>query len=409
MAEQQSLAGFNSDQSGNTKPKHNQAGHPEFSRQINRHLVLNLICRRQPVSRADLARASGLARCTVSMVVEQLIEERWVVEGPTGRLPLGRRPTLLRLNEERMIVGVDLKPTEAVVALSDLAGQFGAQESVEMPPDQTAAIAQLIARIRRTVGSAIGKSIEGIGVCVQGNHRPEGDRKLRSAYLGQPKYGVGPSIADATGLAVDVDSAANACALAGAWFDNANVAPSRVVVTVSDEIRAGIFMNGQLVRGRDGMAGDYGHVQLDPNGPPCECGGRGCWTEFASNRAALRYYSGPGKQPRGLTFVELLALADRGDASAAKAVETMAYSLGLGFRTIVGSVAPDCILVVGDVTRSWDRLIPRVMAGLKTQPMAEERIPCIVPVRDGVAARLRGAVALVLQRRFAAGEHGRES
>jgi hypothetical protein len=49
------------------------------------------------------------------------------------------------------------------------------------------------------------------------------------------------------------------------------------------------------------------------------------------------------------------------------------------------------------------------MAGLKTQPMAEERIPCIVPVRDGVAARLRGAVALVLQRRFAAGEHGRES
>jgi predicted NBD/HSP70 family sugar kinase len=102
-------------------------------------------------------------------------------------------------------------------------------------------------------------------------------------------------------------------------------------------------------------------------------------------------------------------MADRGDASAAKAVETMAYSLGLGFRTIVGSVAPDRILVIGDVTRSWDRLIPRVMARLTTQPMADERTPCIVPVCDGVAARLRGAVALVLQRRFAAWEQGRGS
>ena len=308
-----------------------------------------------------------------------------------------------------MIVGVDLTPMEATVALSDLAGQLGARESVEMPPDRTAATARLIAGIHRIVGSATGKSIEGIGVCVQDNHCPVGRRKFRSTYPGQPKSGVGPSIADATGLAVDVDSAANACALASAWFDDANVAPSRVVVTVSDEIQAGIYTNGQLVRGRDGMAGDYGHVQLDPHGPVCECGGRGCWTVFASNQAALRYYGAPGRQPRGLTFAELLDMADRGDASAAKAVETMAYWLGLGFRTIVGSVAPDCILVVGDVTRLWDRLMPRVIAGLTTQPMADDRTPCIVPVRDGVAARLRGAVALVLQRRFAAWEHGWDS
>jgi predicted NBD/HSP70 family sugar kinase len=409
MAERQSLAGFNFDHSGNIKPKHNQAGHPEFSRRINRRIVMNLICRRQPLSRADLARASGLARCTVSMIVEQLIEERWVVEGPTGRLPLGRRPTLLKLNEDRTIVAVDLRPMEAIIALSDLAGKLGDRESVEMHPDRTAAIAQLIARIGRIASSAIGKSIEGIGVSLQGNRRPVEDRDSRSACPDRQKFGVGPSIADATGLEVDVDSAANACTLANAWFDDANVAPSTVVVTVSDEIQAGIFTNGHLVRGRDGMAGDYGHVQLDPNGPACACGGRGCWTVFASNRAALRYYSGPGKQPQGLTFTELLDMADRGDASAAKAVETMAYSLGLGFRTIVGSVAPDCILVVGDVTRSWDRLIPRVMAGLKAQPMADGQIPCILPVRDGVAARLRGAVALVLQRRFAAWEQGWES
>jgi predicted NBD/HSP70 family sugar kinase len=178
---------------------------------------------------------------------------------------------------------------------------------------------------------------------------------------------------------------------------------NQVVVTVSEEIQAGIFTNGQLVRGRCGMAGNYGHVQLDPNGPACECGGHGCWTVLASNRAALRYYTGPGKHPRGFTFVDLLNLADRGDTSAVKAAQTMAHWLSLGFRMIVGSVAPDCIFVVGDVTRSWDRLLPPVMAGFTAQPLAEKQIPCIVPVRDGAAARLRDAVSLVLQRRFARG------
>jgi predicted NBD/HSP70 family sugar kinase len=267
-------------------------------------------------------------------------------------------------------------------------------------------MAQLISRIRRIVGSATGKSIEGIGVCLQGNRCAPTSRTLRRPDLNWSDFSVGACIADATGLAVDVDSAANACALASAWFDNTKDGLGRVVVTVSEEIEAGIFTNGQLVHGLNGMAGDYGHVQLDPNGPGCECGGRGCWTVFASNGAALRYYTGPCPQTHGLTFFDLLNLADRGDTSAVKALETMAYWLGIGFRMIVGGVAPDCIFVVGDLTRSWDRLTLSLMAGLTTQPLADEQIPCIVPVLDGAAARLRGAVALVLQRRFAAWQEG---
>jgi predicted NBD/HSP70 family sugar kinase len=210
-------------------------------------------------------------------------------------------------------------------------------------------------------------------------------------------------------LAVDVDSAANACALANVWFDNTASAPasSKVVIAVAEEIQTVTLTNGQLLRGRNGVAGDYGHVQLDPNGPICECGGRGCWTVFASNRAALRYYAGPDNQSPGITFLDLLSLVDRGDVYAAKAVAAMANWLGLGLRMIAGSIAPDCILVVGEVTRSWDRLMPSIMAGLTTQPLAPEQIPCIVPVRDGAAARLSGAVALVLQRRFAAWDSGR--
>src|SRR5437588_12292541 len=107
-----------------------QAASSEVARDINRRIVLNLIRTRHPISRADLARISGLQRSTISLIVEQLIQENWVLEGPTGRLPRGRRPTFLRLNDERVIIGVDVRPTQTTVALADANGKFTSQEII---------------------------------------------------------------------------------------------------------------------------------------------------------------------------------------------------------------------------------------------------------------------------------------
>src|SRR5213594_2942817 len=95
-----------------------QVASSETARDINRSVVLNLIRRRQPISRADLARASGLQRSTVSLITEQLIRERWVVYGHTGRLPRGRRPTFLRLNEQRGILVADLRPAQTTLGVA---------------------------------------------------------------------------------------------------------------------------------------------------------------------------------------------------------------------------------------------------------------------------------------------------
>src|ERR1700692_3867099 len=112
-----------------------QVASSEVVRDINRGIVLNLIRTRQPISRADLARVSGLQRSTISLIVEQLIEEQWVREGATGRLPRGRRPTFLRLNDERVIIGVDIRPTQTTVALADANGKFISQEMVPTPSE----------------------------------------------------------------------------------------------------------------------------------------------------------------------------------------------------------------------------------------------------------------------------------
>src|ERR1700736_3942126 len=117
-----------------------QEASTEVVRDINRRIILNLSRTRHPISRADLARVSGLQRSTVSSIVEQLIEERWVLYGATGRLPRGRRPTFLRLNDERVIVGVDIRPTQTTVAVADANGKISSQEVIGTPPDPKLAV-----------------------------------------------------------------------------------------------------------------------------------------------------------------------------------------------------------------------------------------------------------------------------
>jgi predicted NBD/HSP70 family sugar kinase len=159
-------------------------------------------------------------------------------------------------------------------------------------------------------------------------------------------------------------------------------------------------MNGQLMRGMNGMAGEFGHVALDPDGPACGCGSRGCWEVFASNRAALRYYFESGPDPGGLTFPDLLSRAEHGDARAATALEKMAHYLGRGMRMIVAGLAPERIVVVGDLTRSWHRFASIIEAQIQEHVLPGGTAPRLVPAYEDGMARLRGTVALVLQKHF---------
>src|SRR5712692_3306627 len=136
-----------------------QVASSEGVRDINRRIVLNLIRKRQPISRADLSRVSGMQRSTISLIVEELVEEHWVLEGPTGRLPRGRRPTFLRLNDDRVIIGVDIRPIQTTVALADVNGKFTSQEVMGTPPDPKLALNRLIESIQRIKSSCRGKMI----------------------------------------------------------------------------------------------------------------------------------------------------------------------------------------------------------------------------------------------------------
>src|SRR5262249_53740186 len=126
-----------------------------------------------------------------------------------------------------------------------------------------------------------------------------------------------------------------------------------VVVNVSEGIGTGIFANGHLLRGEAGVAGEFGHIQLEPNGMRCGCGGKGCWETIASNRAGLRYYAEISKKPI-TSFDALIQLAKANDDAARQALTIMCKALGRGMHMISLALAPGEIVVVGDITDAWD-------------------------------------------------------
>ena len=384
-----------------------QVATSETARQINRRITLNFLRRHQPMSRADLARKSGLQRSTVSAIVDELIGQGWVTEGAIGRAPRGRRPRFLHLNVERTgIIAVDLRPETTTVGLSGLDARFVMQTAWPTPRDPVAfvrALSQTVAEFRAAHPQMV---CEGVGVSLPGRVDMSGNLVF-APNLGWPKVNLKREIQSAVNLPVVLENAANACALAELWFGRH---PEHVrhllAVTVSEGIGVGLLLNGQIVHGGGSMAGEFGHMTLDESGPACPCGKTGCWERYASNAAAVRFYAGADAASRAHSksaprYDDLLRRAHAGEPRAVEAIERAASYLGAGLASLATGLAPEVIVIVGEITAAWDRLGPIVadVVARRSLPLTATRI---VPTDLAMQPRLRGAVTLVVQQHFSA-------
>jgi predicted NBD/HSP70 family sugar kinase len=391
-----------------------QAATSGTARDINRRIILNLVRKHQPISRADVSRQSGLQRSTVSMITEQLLTERWLKEGAVGKSARGRKPTYLHLNEDRTgIFGINLRPFTTNMVLANLDGRFLLQESIPTPEEPDEFVRQISQRIRAVMKERPQMAYEGIGVSLPGRVDLASQRFVFAPNLNWRQEDLKQRLERATGLPVDLENEANACVLSEFWFGrHTERSRNLLAVAVSEGIGVGLVLNGQLVRGASGFAGEFGHVTLGETGPKCGCGNVGCWEVYASNSAAVRYYNetaSPRRNGRAAShsdrpvnsFEELLQLAESGDLRALETIDRMADYLGRGIAMLVTGLAPDVIVVVGEVTRVWDRIGSTITDVVRKNslPHAAVRV-----VASGPASlpRLRGIIALVLQKHFGA-------
>jgi len=180
---------------------------------------------------------------------------------------------------------------------------------------------------------------------------------------------------------------------------------------VSDGLGVGIVLAGQLVRGQHNIAGEFGHIPLNLDGPRCGCGATGCWEVYVSNLATLSRYFGRDLRERpvsadvaALTIDDLMTRARGGDAKALAALLATGRYLGLGLGAVVNVIDPSHVYISGEVTAAWDLIEATVRAALAERVLTQSAgATPIVIVPPEQYPRLRGAAALVAAQSFAKG------
>lgn len=387
-------------------------------RAVNRRILLALLRDRGPTSRAELARSMDLPRGTVTTLVNELLEDGLVQEGPTERSPRGRHPVLLQLrSHDRFAVAVDIRTRKTVVEISDFSGAEVAREefpTLGSPEEQMDALAQRVESLLARAGVG---GCEGVGVVVPGMVHGETGRVLDAGTLGWRDVDLRRGLADRLGLPVHVERDAVACALARMWLErNPGERNTDFVYLIVDEgVGVGLIVNGAPVRGRHYTAGEFGHIPLDPSGPPCSRGGRGCLEAFTSDSATVRRYVGgkvaedtkqEGVEP-SLTVAEIARRALGGEDRAREVLETTGQYLGMGIASIINSLNPARIVLGGSVTEAWELVEPALRTAVAEHTLTAEAADTPITL-DGCYpdTRLRGAVALVVAPAFAAPEVG---
>ena len=379
-----------------------QTANPHTVRDINRQIVLNYVREREPISRAAIARETALQRSTISEIVEALTGEGLVEEIGEGKSTGGRRPTLLRLRTGGAIaIGVNITPTDTIIASSDLAGVVVQQESFPTDPVPERTVNRIVEVIRKFSEQS---SIEGVGISIPGLVTPATGSVIFVPDFKWRDFPIGEMISQLTGLPVTIDNDANAVALAELWFGRPEVGDARdfIFVLVADGVGTGIIFDGQVYRGVRGAAGEFGHMIVGSNAPVlCSCGNDDCWEAFASERAAIARYTKLKRASSAPDFGTLIDRALAGEPEAEIALTETGRYLGIGISNLVVGFSPEAVIVGGAITRAWS-LIEKDLTE-KIERSVRRGVPSARILHSTLNGdpTLMGALSLVLTAKFA--------
>lgn len=378
-------------------PVYVEVASTELAREINRDNILQLIRTLQPISRVELARASGLQNSTVSSLVEQLLQEGWIREGEAVKTARGRRPTQISLNDQLSILAADVHPGRASLAVIDLNGEVLSRSEMPMSRDVKKGVRELIAGLIHLRDAHPERVFEGTGVCLPGRVDTKTGRLMMAPNLHWHDDNLRETLQIELQTQVELENDANACLLAELWFGNLKGVRNAVLLAISEGLGGSLLADGHLVGGRRGMAGEFGHLCYDPKGPLCGCGRHGCWEVFASSRAAQGYYRELEPTAGDVDYAEICRRALAGDRPALAALERQALAVGRGLRMVTAALAPQVILFAGEFASAWSFAQPIVESECRKGMLAGDP-PRLVCSGDGKLAHLRGAAAVVLQR-----------
>lgn len=314
---------------------------------INKSTLLKLIKLHAPISRAELAKRTGLTRATVSSLVEQLLSEHWITETGIGASSGGRKPTMLEIdNKAGYAIGIDLRATNILCIVADMGGRIVRKSlyPYERSADAERVWQQLadIAAGERESLPASPLGLLGVGIGVHGFVEYSSSRIVFVPHTGWKRLEWKGRLEERLGVPVIIDNEANLAALGELEYGAAADCTDMLYLSVASGIGAGLVLHGELFRGNGGFAGEVGHTTIEMNGRPCSCGNKGCWETYASERAIaneMQMEYAPG-------FTDWLLGQLREDKQAAvAAVGRAGQYLGVGIGNMMHTLNPQMIVI----------------------------------------------------------------
>ncbi|WP_326599188.1 ROK family transcriptional regulator [Streptomyces sp. NBC_01803] len=310
-----------------------------------------------PSSRTELARRLGLSQSTVTRAVNPLIETGYLVEIGARSSGGGRPQRILAVARDRhLVVGVKLAPQSVTAVLTDLEATVVARSRLPVgagaTPEEVMALASQAVNYLLAAEDRSEERVLGVGVGIGGHVDADTGRCVRSGVMGWEDVDVAGPLSAVLGLPVVVNNDANALLVAERWFGAGRDCESLAVVTVGAGIGCGLMLAGGLFTGSSGLAGELGHVPIQPDGPVCSCGSRGCVEALASDAAVLTAISSTSGIPCP-SIKDALTRAAAGEAAVLAAFSAMGEALGRAMATVCNLVNPEKIVLTGESVRAY--------------------------------------------------------
>jgi len=374
-------------------------------RERNRERVLGVLRERGRVSQAEIARATGLSRTTVHSLMADLKDGGLVqeLEGATPRSRGGGRPgvQLALKDSSRVALGVDIGHSHVQVAVSDLAHNILAERRCELDVNNRAA--ETLDASARLAGEALAAAgadrthVIGVGVGIPGPvDRERGTTSSATILPGWVGVRIVEAMEERLGLPVQIENDANLGALAELTWGAGRGCSHFAYVKAATGIGAGLVIDGRLLRGASGTAGEIGHTTLDEAGALCYCGNRGCLETVASGPAIIQLLTRGAEEP--LTLSEVIERAAVGDVRCRRAITDAGREMGVAVAGLCNLINPERVIIGGLLSRAGNVLLAPLRESLRRHAVeaAAQKVEVVQAVFIE-RSELLGAVALALR------------
>lgn len=340
-------------------------GDAAYIKQINRRLIISKIIEEGMISRADLSKITKLTRATISVQVADLLEEELIVESHQEHNTVGRKPIMLSLNRKAgCALGIDLDYKQITFTLSDLGGNPVNTDVIELINSEYDEILGLIATQIRKYDEQSSESHFGLVGVVIGVHGIVSNNEVID-FVPQHKWenkNLKEDLEKLLNTNIHIENNANLCSFAEKVYKH-HQSENLISISMYSGIGLGVLINGELLKGYHGYAGEMGHMIIVTDGKPCNCGNSGCWELYASEASFFKQLEELHQQ-KNLSYEDLQKLIKIKDPLTSDLLEKYIKYLAIGLNNIINLLNPETLVLNSELLKLYPDAIHEIKANL---------------------------------------------